>query len=62
MPRKQPQPKAAKPQFDADPLDDDDQPPFTLDDDGNMVLRRSAAKPKPTKGAKRAKGKSDKPA
>lgn len=49
-------PKATKPQFDADPLDDDDQPPFTLDDDGNMVLRRSAAKPKP-KGAKRGKGK-----
>jgi hypothetical protein len=56
MPRK---PKAEKPQFDADPLDDDDQPPFTLDDDGNMVLRR-AAKPK-TKGGRRGKGK-DKPA
>ena len=56
MPRK---PKAEKPQFDADPLDDDDQPPFTLDDDGNMVLRRSA-KPKP-KGKHRGK-KADKPA
>lgn len=54
MPRK---PKATKPQFDADPLEDEEQPPFTLDDDGNMVLRRSAAKPKSTKGAKRGKGK-----
>jgi len=53
-----PQPKAA-PQFDADPIEDDEQPPFTLDDDGNMVLRRDAAKPK---GAKRGKGKSTKPA
>ncbi len=60
MPRKPPQPKAAKPQFDADPLDDEDQPPFTMDDDGNMVLRRSA-KPNPTKGKPRGKGK-DKPA
>ena len=60
MPRKPPQPKAAKPQFDADPLDDEDQPPFTMDDDGNMVLRRSA-KPKPTKGKPRGK-KADKPA
>lgn len=59
MPRKPP--KAKTPQFDADPLEDDDQPPFTLDDDGHMILRRSAAKPKPTKGAKRGKGK-DKPA
>ena len=60
MPRKPATPKAAKPQFDADPLDDEDQPPFTMDDDGNMVLRR-AAKPKPTKGKPRGKGK-DKPA
>ena len=60
MPKKpkQPQQKAA-PQFDADPIEDDEQPPFTLDDDGNMVLRRDAAKPK---GAKRGKGKSTKPA
>ena len=60
MPKKpaKPQPKAA-PQFDADPIEDDEQPPFTLDDDGNMVLRRDAAKPK---GAKRGKGKSTKPA
>jgi hypothetical protein len=56
MPRK---PKAKTPQFDADPLDDDEQPPFTFDDDGNMVLRRSA-KPKP-KGKARGK-KADKPA
>ncbi len=54
MPRK---PKAKTPQFDADPLEDDDQPPFTLDDDGHMILRRSAAKSKLTKGAKRGKGK-----
>lgn len=57
MPRKPP--KAKKPQFDADPLDDDEQPPFTFDDDGQMVLRRAAKKP--AKGAKRGKGK-DKPA
>lgn len=54
MPRKPPMPKAAQPQFDADPLDDEDQPPFTMDDDGNMVLRRSASKPKP-KGKPRGK-------
>jgi hypothetical protein len=58
VPRKPP--KAKTPQFDADPIEDDDQPPFTLDDDGNMVLRRSA-KPKPTKGKPRGK-KADKPA
>ena len=57
MPRKPP--KAKTPQFDADPIEDDDQPPFTLDDDGNMILRRSA-KPKP-KGKPRGK-KADKPA
>jgi hypothetical protein len=61
VPRKQPTPKAAKPNLaELDYEDDDASPPFTLDDDGNMVLRRSA-KPKPTKGAKRGKGK-DKPA
>jgi hypothetical protein len=49
---KQPQPKAA-PQFDADPIEDDEQPPFTLDDDGNMVLRRCAAKRKPKAKARR---------
>jgi hypothetical protein len=56
VPRK---PKAKTPQFDADPIEDDEQPPFTLDDDGHMVLRRSA-KPKP-KGKPRGK-KADKPA
>jgi hypothetical protein len=43
-------------------LDFEDEEPSGLgiiDDDGNMVLRRDAAKPK---GAKRAKGKSTKPA
>jgi hypothetical protein len=49
-----PQPKAA-PQFDADPIEDDEQPPFTLDDDGNMVLRRDAAKRKPKAPARRKK-------
>ena len=57
MPRKPP--KAKTPQFDADPVEDDEQPPFTFDDDGQMVLRRAAKKP--AKGAKRGKGK-DKPA
>ena len=56
MPRK---PKATKPQFNADPVEDEEQPPFTFDDDGTMVLRRAAKKP--AKGAKRGKGK-DKPA
>ncbi len=60
MPRKQPTPKAAKPNLaELDYEDDDASPPFTLDDDGNMVLRRSA-KPKP-KGKHRGK-KADKPA
>ena len=59
MPRK-PTKAKTKPQFDADPLEDDDQPPFTLDDDGQMVLRRSA-KPK-AKGTKRGKSKDSKPA
>ena len=61
MPRKPPQPKAANPPKLAE-LDFDDEEPTglgILDDDGNMVLRR-AAKPK-TKGARRGKGKSDKP-
>lgn len=59
MPRKPP--KAKKPSLAE--LDFEDEEPNglgILDDDGNMVLRRSA-KPKPTKGAKRGKGK-DKPA
>jgi hypothetical protein len=63
MPRKQPTPtpKAKTPKLAE--LDYEDEDPTglgILDDDGNMVLRRDA-KPK-AKGAKRAKGKSDKPA
>ncbi len=61
MPRKPPQPKAAKPKLVE--LDFEDEEPSglgILDDDGNMVLRRSA-KPKPTKGKPRGK-KADKPA
>lgn len=60
MPRKPPQPKAAKPKLAE--LDFEDEDPSglgILDDDGNMVLRR--AKPKPTKGKARGK-KADKPA
>lgn len=60
MPRKPPKPKAAKPNFDEAPLADDEEEgacPIP-DDDGYIVLRRSR---KPTKGAKRGKGK-DKPA
>ena len=55
-----PQPKAARPNLAE--LDYEDEEPSGLgiiDDDGNMVLRRDAAKPK---GAKRGKGKSTKPA
>lgn len=54
MPKKQP--KKTAPQFDAAPLEDDDEPmPFVVDDNGDMVLRRS--KKPTTKGAKRGKGK-----
>jgi hypothetical protein len=62
VPRKPSKPKAG-PQFDASPIDDGDEEPmpFVVDDDGNMILRRSAAK-KPAKGAKRGKGKGNKPA
>jgi hypothetical protein len=42
MPQK-PQKKPG-PQFDAEPIDDDEQPPFTLDDDGEMTLKRKATK------------------
>lgn len=62
MPKKQPKPKAARPQFDAatlDEIDGDEQTPFTLDDDGTMVLRRSRKPPR--KGVSRGKGKSPKP-
>jgi hypothetical protein len=62
VPRKPPQPKAAKPpEFDASPLDEEDDAPAgggIPDDDGMVYLRRS--KPKP-KGKPRGKGK-DKPA
>lgn len=58
MPEKPNRPKKARPQFDADPLDDEEQPPFTLDDDGNMVLRRKAA-PLPQE---KPRGKNKKPA
>jgi len=54
VPKKQPKAKTA-PQFDADPLEEDEQPPFTLDDDGTMILRRDAAKPKPKAKARRKK-------
>jgi hypothetical protein len=53
-------PKAQRPNLAE--LDYEDEEPSglgILDDDGNMVLRRDAAKPK---GAKRGKGKSTKPA
>ena len=63
MPRKPPQPKAAtKPEFDASPLDEEDDAPAgggIPDDDGMVYLRRS--KPKP-KGKPRGKGKDSKPA
>jgi hypothetical protein len=58
---KQPQPKAARPNLAE--LDYEDEEPSGLgiiDDDGNMVLRRDAAKP--AKGVGRAKGKARKPA
>jgi hypothetical protein len=53
-------PKAQRPNLAE--LDFEDEEPSGLgiiDDDGHMVLRRDAAKPK---GAKRGKGKSTKPA
>ena len=59
-PNKQPQPKAARPNLAELDFDDEEATGLgILDDDGNMVLRRDAAKPK---GAKRGKGKSTKPA
>ena len=62
MPKKpkQPQPKAQRPNLAELDFDDEEATGLgILDDDGNMVLRRDAAKPK---GAKRGKGKSTKPA
>jgi hypothetical protein len=59
-PSKQPQPKAQRPNLAELDFDDEEATGLgILDDDGNMVLRRDAAKPK---GAKRGKGKSTKPA
>ena len=56
MPKKPSKPKAARPQFDAEPVEDDEPVPFTLDDDGNMVLRRSKKpKLKPIKATPRRK-------
>lgn len=49
--------KKALPQFDAEPVEDDEPVPFTMDDDGNMVLRRSKKpKPKPTKARRKTHG------
>jgi hypothetical protein len=57
---KQPQPKAQRPNLAELDFEDDEATGLgIIDDDGNMVLRRDAAKPK---GAKRGKGKSTKPA
>ena len=56
-----PQPKAARPNLAELDFDDEEATGLgILDDDGNMVLRRDAAKP--TKGVGRAKGKARKPA
>jgi len=57
VPKKPSKPKAARPQFDAEPVEDDEPVPFTMDDDGNMVLRRSKKpKPKPTKARRKTHG------
>jgi hypothetical protein len=55
MPKKKP--AAARPQFDAEP-DDEEQPPFTLDDDGYMVVAKPEPKPpekQPRKEARRGR-------
>jgi|GEM_PF-3479933 len=54
MPRKKPE-KAARPQFDAEPIDDEEQPPFTLDDDGYMVVVKPEPKPPEKQPAKEAR-------
>lgn len=55
-----PQPKAARPNLAELDFDDEEATGLgIIDDDGHMVLRRGAAKPK---GVKRGKGKSTKPA
>lgn len=63
MPRKQPKPKAEpqaeQPQFTGIDLEDDDEATSPIpDDDGWVRLQREEPKPK---GAKRGKGKADKP-
>ena len=63
MPKKpaKPQPKAQRPNLAELDFDDEEATGLgILDDDGNMVLRRDAAKP--AKGVGRAKGKARKPA
>ena len=55
-PKQQPQPKAARPNLAE--LDYEDEEPSGLgiiDDDGNMVLRRDAAKRRPKATARRKK-------
>ena len=54
MPAKKPE-KAARPQFDAEPIDDEEQPPFTLNDDGEMVLVKPEPKPPKKKTGKEAR-------
>jgi hypothetical protein len=65
VPKRQPKPKAQsqaqRPNLAELDFEDDEATGLgILDDDGNMVLRRGAAKP--AKGAKRAKDKARKPA
>jgi len=65
VPKKQPKPKAhpqaTRPNLAELDFDDEEATGLgILDDDGNMVLRRGAAKP--AKGVGRAKGKAHKPA
>lgn len=38
----------SRPQFDAEPIDDEESPPFTLDDDGYMVVMKPE-QPEPAK-------------
>jgi len=52
MPKKKPE-QTARPQFDAEPLDDEEATPFTFDDDGYMVVM----KPEPPEEKPSAKGK-----
>ena len=55
-PSKQPQPKAARPNLAELDFDDEEATGLgILDDDGNMVLRRDAAKRQPKATARRKK-------